>query len=213
MDETGRTLCPDDRMSAVLEHVRRDDEAGLANMATLLQQWPLDPRLHFLKGSVLAGQQRYAEGRQAMARAIEIAPDFAVARFQLGFLDLTSGRPVDAVGVWQKLGDLPDDAPLRLFAEGLSHLAADNFAEARRLLTKGMALNSENPMINADMQLILDEIGALATKSETTVPAPTPASGSFESGGNTATEAVPASAVDMLLRQHEWRSGPSKLKH
>lgn len=119
------------------------------------------PRLHFLLGSVLTGQQRYDEGRKSMARAVEIAPGFALARFQLGFLDFTSGRALDAIGVWNPLGHLPDDEPLRLFAEGLSQLAIDDFSEARRLLRQGMAANRDNPLINADMQLILDEIDRL----------------------------------------------------
>lgn len=172
------------------------------------------PRLHFLKGSVLAGLQRYDEGRAAMARAIEIAPDFALARFQLGFLDLTSGRAIDAMGVWQKLGDLAEDAPLRVLAEGLANLAADNFAEAARLIKMGMALNVENSLINADMQLILDEIGsrekqqvAAGSQSVSDRAAPPEAQ-----QASSQTEAPP-SAVDLLLRQQALRDSPSKLNH
>lgn len=200
MDEQTGTLCPDNRLSAVVDQLRTDDEGGLSTIAILLQTWPLDPRLHFLKGSVLAGLQRYDEGRAAMARSIEIAPDFALARFQLGFLDLTSGRAVDALGVWQKLGELPEREPLRIFAEGLANLAGDNFAEAVRLLRFGMELNTENPLINADMQLILDEIEPKLARQEPdgagqSVTSETPAPDGVEAGN------APASAVDLLLRQ------------
>lgn len=214
MSEELSMLCPDDRLAAVVAQLRDDDEGGLATMASLLQNWPLDPQLHFLKGSVLAGLQRYDEGRAAMARAIEIAPDFALARFQLGFLDLTSGRAIDAMGVWQKLGDLAEDAPLRVLAEGLANLAADNFAEAARLIKMGMALNVENSLINADMQLILDEIGSrekqqVAAGSQSVSDGAAPPEAQQASSQ---TEAPP-SAVDLLLRQQALRDSPSKLNH
>ena len=214
MSEELSMLCPDDRLAAVVAQLRDDDEGGLATMASLLQNWPLDPQLHFLKGSVLAGLQRYDEGRAAMARAIEIAPDFALARFQLGFLDLTSGRAIDAMGVWQKLGDLAEDAPLRVLAEGLANLAVDNFAEAARLIKMGMALNVENSLINADMQLILDEIGSrekqqVAAGSQSVSDGAAPPEAQQASSQ---TEAPP-SAVDLLLRQQALRDSPSKLNH
>jgi len=136
-------LCPEEALGSIIRQLQTDDAGGLATIASMQISYPLDPRLHFLCGSVLAGLQRYDEGRSAMARAIEIAPDYALARFQLGFLDLTSGRAVDAIGVWQPLFNLPEDEPLRIFAEGLTNLAGDNFTEARRLLTKGIELNTE----------------------------------------------------------------------
>jgi tetratricopeptide (TPR) repeat protein len=196
-NETG-ILCPDDTMASIIRQLQTDDVAGLATIASMQISYPLDPRLHFLRGSVLAGLQRYDEGRSAIARAIEIAPDYALARFQLGFLDLTSGRAVDAIGVWQPLFNLPEDEPLRIFAEGLTNLAGDNFAEAGRLLSKGIELNTENPLISTDMQLILDEI-------KDGVPEPTITSVPDQS--------APSSAAHMLLQQFELKDSVNAKKH
>lgn len=193
-------LCPDDTIGSIIRQLQIDDAGGLATIASMQISYPLDPRLHFLKGSVLAGLQRYDEGRSAMARAIEIAPDYALARFQLGFLDLTSGRTVDAIGVWQPLFNLPEDEPLRIFAEGLTNLAGDNFAEARRLLTKGIELNVENPLISADMQLILDEIKD-GTPAHSTEPVAVP------------DQSAPSSAAHMLLQQYELKDSVNAKKH
>lgn len=193
-------LCPDDTIGSIIRQLQIDDAGGLATIASMQISYPLDPRLHFLKGSVLAGLQRYDEGRSAMARAIEIAPDYALARFQLGFLDLTSGRAVDAIGVWQPLFNLPEDEPLRIFAEGLTNLAGDNFAEARRLLTKGIELNVENPLISADMQLILDEIND-GTPAHSTEPVAVP------------DQSAPSSAAHMLLQQYELKDSVNAKKH
>ena len=191
-------FCTDDMMSSIVRHLQTDDEQGLIAIADAQERFPLDPRLHFLHGSVLAGLQKYDEGRTAMARAIEIAPDYALARFQLGFLDLTSGRAVDAIGVWQPLFGLPEDEPLRIFAEGLTNLAGDRFSEAQRLLKIGLELNTEHPLINTDMQLILDEIKTEELE-QPTEPVPDSSLGS--------------SAAQMLLQQFAFRDNVNGTKH
>ncbi|MBS0253852.1 MAG: hypothetical protein JSS36_01235 [Proteobacteria bacterium] len=201
MVEAADTYCSPDRLDTLVASLRQDGALGLQALDESLRQWPLDPRLHFLRGSVLAGLQRYDEGRADMARAVEIAPDFALARFQLGFLDLTSGRPMDALGVWSALGALPPEAPLRIFAEGLASLAADDFPEARRQLERGMALNHEHPLVNADMQLIVDEIDKRAAAA---MPA-------GKSGVDVAAADGASSAVDMLLRQSRLRESNRRL--
>lgn len=202
-EDTNGLLCPGDTLDALIAQLQHDDDGGLARLGDLLGAWPLDPRLHFLQGSVLAGLQRYDEGRRAMARAVEITPDYALARFQLGFLDLTSGRALDAVAVWTPLVNLPEDEPLRLLAEGLMNLASDRFSEARRLLARGMELNTAVPLVNADMQLILDQIANL--------PDAAPPHGDASPLTPTL-EDTPASAVDLLLQQSRFK-GDSGTRH
>lgn len=208
MDDAGDALCPSDLLNAAVEQFHGDEEGGLSQLSALLESWPFDPRLHFLQGSVLAGLQRYDEGRRAMARAVEIAPDYALARFQLGFLDLTSGRPRDAIAVWTPLMGLAPDDPFRLFAEGLANMIGDRVPAARELLRRGIARNPEHPLVNAHMQLILDEMDGLgdrdrvmppAGESPESVPPPPPR----EEGAH----GSPASAVDLLLRQARFRDG------
>jgi Flp pilus assembly protein TadD len=202
MEDPNGLLCPGGELDALVAQLRHDDDGGLAKLCSLLSSWPLDPRLHFLQGSVLAGLQRYDEGRRAMARAVEIAPDYALARFQLGFLDLTSGRALDAVAVWTPLVNLPEDEPLRLLAEGLMNLASDRFSEARRLLARGMELNTAIPLINADMQLILDQIADLPDAEPPSSDAPPPP----------ISEETPTSAVGLLLQQSRFK-GDSGTRH
>jgi Flp pilus assembly protein TadD len=193
-------LCPDDKLAAVINELQADDNAGLEMIASFMQSYPLDPRLHFLSGSVLAGLQRYSEGRSAMARAVEISPEYSLARFQLGFLDLTSGNAVEAIGVWQPLFSLSDNEPLRVFAEGLTHLINDDFSEARRLLEKGMVMNRGNPAINADMQLILDEIEGKVSDSQPTDSA-------------VDNPVARPSAAQMLLQQDAFKGSRNDTKH
>lgn len=153
-------LCPDDRIGDLLGAMNSDPEAGMRKLDQLLSGYPEDPRLHFLKGSMLAGREDYEGAKIEMRRAVDIAPDFAVARFQLGFLLLTSGQPYPAQEAWGPLYALPSEHFLRHFVNGLCHLIRDEFDETIRDLEKGIAANRENEPMNRDMQLIIDEVRA-----------------------------------------------------
>lgn len=179
--------CAPDVLERLLKIVSVDENKGLLEIEAALRNHPNDAQLHFLKGSVLASTQRYDEGRVAIRRAITIAPNYTLARFQLGFLELTSGFPAAAVDTWEPLDQLADDNPLRIFANGLGRLAVDDFASALSMLESGITLNHEYPLINDDMQLIIDECCAKRTVS-----------GKKEG-------AVPLSAAQQLFQSYEVR--------
>jgi tetratricopeptide (TPR) repeat protein len=161
-----QALAPNDTMNALLQRVGKDVRKGMKELDGLLVDFPDDPRLHFLKGSLLAGREDYVGARVAMRRAVDLAPNFAVARFQLGFLLLTSGEPIAAQETWGPLHGLPADNHIRLFVEGLCHLIRDEFDDAIHALQEGIARNQENAPMNRDMQLIIDDIREKGLKSE-----------------------------------------------
>jgi tetratricopeptide (TPR) repeat protein len=179
-------LCPDDRVSSLIALVQKDQPRGLRELDILLSEFPTDARLHFLKGSLLAGREDYAAARASMRRAVDLAPNYTVARFQLGFLLLTSGEPHGAEEAWGPLHSLPKDNYLNLFVRGLCHLIRDEFDDAVRLLREGMAHNRENVPMNADMQLIVEEVERKM---------------SGQSG-----EIAAVSSVDLLLQQARLKS-------
>ena len=149
--------CPEGKITALLAAVGADMRRGMRDLDTMLGEYPQDARLHFLKGSLLAGEQDYSAARAAMRHAVDLAPDYHVARFQLGFLLLTSGEPHAAQEAWGPLHALPSDQYLHIFVQGLCHLIRDEFAETIKLLQKGITLNNENLPMNRDMQLIIEE--------------------------------------------------------
>jgi len=151
------TECPAPRIAALVQALQTEVEVGMRELEGLLGDYPADARLHFLRGSLLAGAKRYSEAHDAMLRAVEIAPGYAVARFQLGFLQLTSGDPAAAEITWAPLADLPQGHYLRLFSIGLGHFMRDDFAQAIALLKEGIARNAEILPINHDMGLLLQE--------------------------------------------------------
>ena len=148
-------LCDDGRMQAILAAADGDSSKGVAAVDVALADYPYDPRLHFLKGSLLIGLKRFVEAHDALSRAVEIAPDFALARFQLGFFELTSGEAEAAVQTWRPLHGLAPEHWMLSFVIGLEHLIADRFAECIAALRAGIAANNENLPLNHDMQLII----------------------------------------------------------
>lgn len=179
-----RRLCPPDKLQALIEQCDAGNSPRVLD--DLISAYPGDPRLQFLKGSRLAGQGDYRAARAAMRRAVDIAPDYVVARFQLGLLELSSGEPIAAQETWGPLHGLPRDSFVRLFVEGLCHLIRDEFGDAVRCLQDGIALNQENAPMNRDMQLVVDEIRLKQKNGQAGEPV--------------------VSSVDLLLQQAAFKS-------
>jgi tetratricopeptide (TPR) repeat protein len=152
--------CPDERLKGLLERLSREEEGASAEVSALLREYPGDPRLHFLHGSLLAAVRRYDEARGAIAEAVALAPDYPIARFQLGFLEFTSGDAAAASETWRPLLDGAPGDPLRLFVEGLQRLAEDEFAAATALLRRGIDANTANGALNADMHRLIEAVEA-----------------------------------------------------
>jgi Flp pilus assembly protein TadD len=154
--QTHPDQCPDDRLAEAIAKMQFDETGGLAVASKLSDEYPADPRLHFLKGSILAGLGKYGDARSEMKEALRIAPDYEIARFQLGLLELSSGDRVAAEAEWNHLDRLPARNPLRVLAGGLRYLAHDSFPEAIDELERGIVLNTQHPNVNADMRLLID---------------------------------------------------------
>ena len=150
-------LCGDEDMAALVRQMQASDTEDLAAVDAALKRFPQDPRLHFMRGSILAGRKVPREAHAALARAVELAPDFAIARYQLGFFELTSGEVDQALSSWGPLLRLPEDAHLRKFVEGLTHLVRDEFEPALARMREGIALNRENEPLNGDIRLLMAE--------------------------------------------------------
>ena len=155
--------CPSDHLLEIVNTLGEDAGDGQRMLDRALLDYADDPRLHFLNGSMLAAARNYDAARAAMHHALHLAPGYAIARFQLGFLYFTSGDALSAENVWGPLDSASSDEALALLARGLNHLAKDEFDAAQDILRRGMALNVENPVVNKDMQLILDAIAERGT--------------------------------------------------
>lgn len=149
-------LCDDASIEKLTQASSLPPQDQLPQMETLLGRFPEDPRLHFLYGSTLISAGRIIEAHRSLTRAVELAPDFAIARFQLGLFQLTSGEANAALTTFGPLDRLPDAHYLRAFVDGLRCLIRDDFAGTIDNLRRGIGLNRENPPLNGDMQILID---------------------------------------------------------
>ena len=153
-------LAPPNDIERLVKSLEEPGGDDLALIDAVLAKHPKDPRLHFMKGSVLAGQSKHIEAHASLSKAVEIAPEYGLARYQLGFFELTSGEADRALSTWGPLLREPKDNYLRVFVEGMTHVIRDEFTEAFAKFTRGLELNTENPPMNDDIRLLMRELKA-----------------------------------------------------
>jgi cytochrome c-type biogenesis protein CcmH/NrfG len=150
---------PQDYLLPLLRQLPTLDPASARpRLEAAAQEHPRDPRPLALMAAEHAQAKAYDEAEAAFVGALRRDPEYAPARFQLGLLQLSSGRPAAARMTWDPLAALPEGDPYRTFATGLNHLAQDRFTEAAQWLRAGIAANTVNPALNRDMQRFLERI-------------------------------------------------------
>lgn len=159
------TLCGDDQIGALISESELPADERIHQLEGLLTTYPEDARLHLLLGAAFVGDGRLIEGHRSLSRAVALRPDLAIARFQLGLLQLTSGESTAALETFGGLDLLPDTHYLRHFVDGLRSLVRDQFGQAVEKLRAGIALNQENEPLNRDMQLIIERCESLLGKA------------------------------------------------
>lgn len=160
-------------MQAALQASRADDtQATLAHLQRAAALEPASPAPYFVLGAHYAQARDNDLAEAAYLECLQRAPGFAIARFQLGLLQLTTGRPAVAQVSWGPLLQRDDADALKLFAQGLIATLAGDATTARECLQKGISLNLDNAPLNVDMQGVLDRLDR-----EAPPPAPRAAGG------------------------------------
>ena len=150
-----------------LEASRQDRaEEALALFAHAGELQPGSGVPHFLIASEHASAGDIDAAEAAFARALLLAPDFALARYQLGLLQFSSKRAAMALVTWQPLFRLPDADPLHHFVRGFEALARDSFDEALHHYREGLARNDMNQALSGDIQRVVDAVERLPTPQE-----------------------------------------------
>lgn len=134
--------------------------AALELLERAAQEQPLSGAPHFLMGGELASLGEMDQAELCFSRALCLAPDLHVARYQLGLLQLSGGRPSLAVATWEPLLALDESSPLPHFVRGFLALAQDSFDHAQECFEAGMARNLDNPAMTEDIRKVLAAIQA-----------------------------------------------------
>lgn len=146
---------------------RADDrQAALGLFARAGEADPASPLPHFLIGSEQASAGDFAQAELAFASALLLAPDFALARYQLGLLQFSSQRAPVALLTWQPLFALPEHDALLHFVRGFAALAQDAFTEAVGHFRRGLACTPANPALCSDILQVVEAVERLGTAAE-----------------------------------------------
>lgn len=149
-------MCPEADMLVILTAMRETDERTLDVLNESLRTWPRDPRIHLLVGALHASRQVYESARSSFEEALRLSPEYPIASFMLGFLELVNGHPERADSAWTALDALPADDTLRIFRSGLSSLVQNRFDDALLQLRHGTATNERYPLINYYVRAVID---------------------------------------------------------
>jgi tetratricopeptide (TPR) repeat protein len=145
-----------------------DSDTAIACLNEAVTRPDAGAAAHYLLGAEYAQVQHYERAIEAMEFALALDAELHMARLQLALLYLGRNDSERAAAALTVLAQLDEQEPLRHFAGGLLHLIQDECEAALAALEKGIGLNSSAPALNADMRLIMREIGA-------PTPTPTPA--------------------------------------
>jgi Flp pilus assembly protein TadD len=126
---------------------------------------------HFLMGANFAQAGLNDQAEAAYTSCLSRDPRLEIARFQLGLLQVTSGRPIVAQATWEPLLLLGDSSPLANFAQGFIEILKGDKPAAERFIHRGIALNSKNPSLNEDMRGVLSRLNLAGAAAGTALPA------------------------------------------
>lgn len=167
MMDQSTELTTDELMHLALHAVgQKSHDKAISFLKRLLSIEPENGKAHYLMGAVHAEIGMHAQAAEEMTHALDLEPDLHTARFQLGLLNLTSGKVDEAEQVWTELDILGDQDPLYLFKKGMLHLVKDEFGPCIKLLKAGIEVNTLNEDLNNDMRrVIMDAEKAMARQS------------------------------------------------
>jgi len=137
-----------------------DADSAITLLETAATRHPGNPHVLFLLAAQYMQARRTDQAEAAYTAVVRVAPDYSIARFQLGLLQMTDGRPATALVTWGPLDLLDKRHPLRLFKRAFELLHQDQIADACTLLRDGIGQNIDNAALGRDMQMLLGKLEA-----------------------------------------------------
>lgn len=169
------TLDNEELLRLVLDAINHDRHAEAVEMLkTLIEREPDHVFATYLLAAEHAQLGMMDRAEAGFRRTVELAPEFAMGRFQLGQALLVRG---DADGAREAFAPLSggDDA-ISAYARGLSAACDEDVGRARSEIDAGLALPQEIPALADDMRRLRDNFASVdgaggAVSSAPTVPA------------------------------------------
>ena len=179
----------DELLRIALDALNQDRHGEAVSMLkTLVER---DPKHVF--GTYLLAAEHMQLGlvdraEEGFRRTVELAPDFPIARFQLGQLYLVKGDAASARTTLAPVAALPEHVAMSHYAKGLIAAANEDAQSAILALQAGLACEQDPPLLAGDMQRVLDNLRALQ-------------------GGGVSAPAMPAGAAAPLYLSNYGKPG------
>lgn len=155
-------LSNDEMLRIALEAIHADRTAEAVDLLkALLEREPAHVFATYLLAAEHAQLGMMNEAEQGFGRAVELAPDFEIARLQWGQIFLSRGEPEAARSALQPLADKKAIGhALPHYARGLIAAAGENVIEAIAELQRGLECPQEIPALEADMRRLTGALEA-----------------------------------------------------
>ena len=156
-------LNADEMLRIAIEAIQADRTAEAVDLLkSLLEREPDHVFATYLLAAEHAQLGMLDEAERGFGRAVELAPDFDIARFQWGQLDWARGEPDAARSAQQPLAAKADGHALCHYARGLIATAQDDAQAAAAELQLGLSCPQEIAALEADMRRLIGSLQGLA---------------------------------------------------
>jgi len=150
---------------AMMSLVRANLRAGKVELADSILEQALavdekNAELHFFKGKRLAEQQRLAEAIAEFRRAVELNPDFAEARMELGLRLLAGANYNEALEQLEAVEKLTPRLVEVQLALGDAYRSTRQWEKAKSAFDKALRMRSDLPQAHYNLALMYMTAGA-----------------------------------------------------
>jgi len=172
---TYEKLDNDELLRIALDAINHDHHAEALDMLkTLLERDSKHVFATYLLAAEHAQLGMMDRAEEGFRKTVQMAPDFPIARFQLGQMCLVKGDAREAKAILAPLADLPANSALSNYAKGLIAAADEDAGEAIRHLQDGLACAQEIPALAGDMRGVIDRLLALGAAPQSPSASPPP---------------------------------------
>jgi len=151
-----------------------DAATALALFQEAAREQPHSGVPYFLMGAEYAALGQMGEAEAGFANAVLMEPGLTMARYQLGLLQFSSGRPALGLVTWQPLLTLGPEDPLPHLVRGFEALGHDQFDIARQHFQDGVARITANTALAEDIHRVIQEMDKVDAIKSATPPSTTP---------------------------------------
>ena len=144
----------------------RIDDA-IIKLKQLIEVDPVNPNAHFLLAADYAEIKLFDKSVLHYREVLNLRPDMSIARIQFALLLTALDNLDEAAQVLGYFSGLEGESYERFVHDGLIALHQERMLEARGAILKAIECNTDNAVLNSDLQKLVEGIDAHVANSDT----------------------------------------------